>query len=358
VNLPRRTEVARSFKQNGGLVAAVLPIHYSRAILRAFNILPMEVWGPPNVDPGFGTAHVQAYVCSVVRNALSFLHSDTAGVADLILVPHACDSLQGLGSLLLDFVQPEQPVIPLYLPRSNKAEGVQFLAKEFQSIYDRLEEITQRSPSDSELTTSIRREEAADVLLAQLHSERRCLDVSDYDFYRMIRSREFLPAEDFIDLAEQLRSKVGDERERAIRVLLSGIVPEPMKTLESITEYGGMVVADDLACTGRRLYPPGESEDPFRRMAERILRAPPDWSLGRSIQSRMDYMQEKIRSMDVQGVIFYNVKFCEPELFDLPSLRNELDRTGIPSMTMEIDLNDPLSDQALMRLETFFEMIA
>jgi len=358
VNLPRRTEVARAFKLNGGLVAAVLPIHYSRAILRAFNILPMEVWGPPNVDPGVGTAHVQAYVCSVVRNALSFLHSETAKVADLILVPHACDSLQGLGSLLLDFVQPEQPVIPLYLPRSNKAEGIQFLANEFRSIYDRLEEITQRSPSDSELMTNIRREEAADVLLAQLHSERRCLDISDYDFYRMIRSREFLPAEDFIDLAKQFRIRMGGDRERAIGVLLSGIVPEPMETLESITEYGGMVVADDLACTGRRLYPAGESEDPFRRMAERILHGPPDWSLGRSIQSRMDYMQEKIRSMDVQGVIFYNVKFCEPELFDLPSLRNELDRTGIPSMTMEIDLNDPLSDQALMRLETFFEMIA
>ncbi|MFV1858565.1 MAG: 2-hydroxyacyl-CoA dehydratase subunit D [Anaerolineales bacterium] len=358
MSLPRRTEVARAFKQNGGMVAAVLPIHYPRALLRAFGILPMEVWGPPNVDPGFGTAHVQAYVCSIVRNALSFLHSDTAEVADLILVPHACDSLQGLGSLLLDFVQPKQPVIPFYLPRSNRAEGVQFLAKEFRSIYDRLEEITRRSPSDSELMTNIRREEAADVLLAQLHSERRRLDVSDYDFYRMIRSREFLPAEDFMDLAEQLRIRMGGERQRAIGVLLSGIVPEPMETLVSITKYGGMVVADDLACTGRRVYPPGESEDPFRRMAERILHAPPDWSLGRSIQSRMDYLQEKIHSTDAMGVIFYNVKFCEPELFDLPSLRNELDRTGIPSMTMEIDMNDPLSDQALMRLETFFEMIA
>ncbi len=358
MSLPRRSEVARAFKQNGGLVAAVLPIHYPRALLRAFGILPIEVWGPPDVDPGFGTAHVQAYVCSVVRNALSFLHSDTAAIADLILVPHACDSLQGLGSLLLDFVQPKQPVIPLYLPRSNTAEGIQFLATEFRSIYDRLAEITRRSPSDSELMTKIRREEAADLLLAQLHSERRCLDISDYDFYRMIRSREFLPAEDFIDLAEQLRIRIGDEPERAIGVLLSGIVPEPMETLESISEYGGMVVADDLACTGRRLYPPGESEDPFRRMAERILHGPPDWSLGRSIQSRMDYLQEKIRSTDAMGVIFYSVKFCEPELFDLPSLRNELDRTGIPSMSMEIDLNDPLSDQALMRLETFFEMLA
>jgi benzoyl-CoA reductase/2-hydroxyglutaryl-CoA dehydratase subunit BcrC/BadD/HgdB len=58
-----------------------------------------------------------------------------------------------------------------------------------------------------------------------------------------------------------------------------------------------------------------------------------------------------------RGVLFYDVKFCEPELFDLPDLRQGLQRAGIPSVTIEVDLNDPLSQQILTRLGAFLEMI-
>jgi benzoyl-CoA reductase/2-hydroxyglutaryl-CoA dehydratase subunit BcrC/BadD/HgdB len=340
------------------LIAAVLPIHYPRELLRAFDILPMEVWGPPNVDPSFGSAHVQAYVCSIVRNGLSFLHSDTATIADLILVPHACDSLQGLGSLLLDFVQPEQPVFPLYLPRRTNSAGVQFLANEFRALYERLEQTTGRSPSDDELMECIQREEKADVALGEMHANRRKIDLSDFEFYRLIRTREYLPAEDFLELVAPVREQgIGDLNE-SIGILISGIVPEPMDTLQAINDFSGMVVGDDLACTGRRVYPPGENGDPFLRMAERVLGGPPDWALGSPINSRMDHLLETIERTGARGVIFYGVKFCEPELFDLPMLRDRLDRESVPSMALEVDLNDTLSTESLMHLEAFFEMLA
>ncbi len=357
IDLPRRTEVAQAFKQVGGSIAAVLPIHYPRALLRAFGVLPMEVWGPPNIDPTLGAAHVQAYVCSIVRNGLSFVHSDTAQIADLILVPHACDSLQGLGSLLLDFVQPEQPVLTLYLPRTANDAGIDFLANEFHALYRKLEPITGRSPSEGEILECVRREERADRALLELHSDRRHFALSDLDFYRLIRAREYLPAEDFLDLADEANAYRSSGASNEIGVLISGIVPEPMETLEAINEYSGTIVADDLACTGRRVYPAGQSEDPFSRMAERMLGGPPDWALGSPIQSRMDHLMGEIERTDAQGVIFYGVKFCEPELFDLPLLRDGLEQNGIPTLAMEIDLNDPLSSESRMRLEAFFEML-
>ena len=357
LNLPRRSEVAQAFKEDGGMIAAVLPIHYPRGLLRAFGILPMEVWGPPNIDPSVGTTHVQAYICSIVRNGLSFVHSDTAKIADLILVPHACDSLQGLGSLLLDFVQPEQPVLTMYLPRSSNSTGIEFLSKEFRSLYDRLELVTGRAPSNDELLASVQLEESADQRLRQLHSDRRSYALSDIEFYRLLRSREYIPAEDFLTLAEQANTYRSSESTSGIGIAISGIVPEPMDTLQAINNFSGTIVADDLACTGRRVYPAGNSEDPFVRMAESILGGPPDWALGSPIQDRMDHLLSEINRTNAQGVIFYGVKFCEPELFDLPILREGLEQRGIPSMAMEIDLNDPLSSESLMRLEAFFEML-
>ena len=370
--IPGRSETIRSFKKGGGLIAAVLPIHYPRALLRAFGVLPVEVWGPPRVDASFGAAHLQPYVCSIVRNALSFLQSGGLDGVDLILVPHACDSLQGLGSLLIDFVHPKQPVIPLYLPRGTRASDIGFLADELRSVYRHLEEATGRSPSDAQLLLSIQREEAADRLFSDLGQRRQYLPLTQIEFYRLVRSREYLPAETFSDLAHSTfdraslpppgplpRRTTGEgEQWKGIPIILSGIVPEPMSLFESMAEMRGVVVADDLACCGRRVYPPGQSDDPFHRMAESLLAAPPDPMRGSPIQARLEHLLRLAQTSGAKGVVFYDVKFCEPELYDLPDLRKGLQEAGVPSVTIEIDLNDPLSHQTLTRMEAFLEMIA
>ena len=369
--IPRRSEIIREHKQRGGRIAAVTPIHYPRALLRTFDILPVEVWGPPQVDASYGAAHLQPYVCSIVRNALAFQQMGSLDVADVIVVPHACDSLQGLGSLLIDFIRPKQPVIPLYLSRGRRASDIEFLANELRSVYRQLEQITGRSPSNTELMDSVQREEAGDELLAQLHQRRRYLPLTDAQLYRLIRTREYVPAESFARLALTTlaqaspppsaplpRHAAGEgESRRGIPIILSGIVPEPMSLFESIAEMGGLVVADDFACCGRRLYPRGTSDDPFQRMAESILGAPPDSTRGHSIQERLDHLVRLVKTAEAKGLVFYNVKFCEPELFDLPILRKELQEAGIPTATIEVDIGDPLSHQTLTRLEAFLEMI-
>lgn len=355
--IPLRLEVINKYKELGGSVAAVLPIHYPRALLRAFDILPVEVWGPPRVDASYGAVHLQPYVCSIVHNALSFLLTGGLDVTDFLIVPHACDSLQGLGSILIDFIIPRQHVLPIYIPRGRRESDIDFFASELRSVYQRLESITGRSPSDAYLMKSIQREEAADQLLSELHRRRKNISLTDITFYRLIRSREYLPAEIFSELAREVLAQAVEAVQDGIPIILSGIVPEPMNVLEAISEKGGVVVADDLACCGRRLYSPGKSENPFRRMAERIIHAPPDPTRGNPIRERRQHLLQLVEESGAKGVIFYEVKFCEPELFDLPILRRELREAKVPSLIVEVDINDHLSHQVLTRLAAFLEMI-
>jgi benzoyl-CoA reductase/2-hydroxyglutaryl-CoA dehydratase subunit BcrC/BadD/HgdB len=357
-SLPRRLEVARAHHAGGGLVAAVLPIHYPRALLRAFGILPIEVWGPPNVDAARAASHLQPYVCSIVRNALAFLEAGGLQVADLVIVPHACDSLQGLGSVLLDFVRPPQRVLPLYLPRNPGAEGTTFLADELRALHQWLTDLTERIVSEAGLLQAILDEEAADALLRQLHERRPKLPLTTFEFYRLVRAREFLALETFVDLANTILGMHPAETPLKLPILLSGIVPEPMDVLHTIDELGASVIADDLACCGRRLYPPGTSDDPFTRLAESLLGGSPDPTRGSPIQDRLDHLLDLARLTGARGVVFYDVKFCEPELFDLPALRQGLRDAGLPSIAAEVDLNDPVSQQMRTRLEAFLEMIA
>jgi len=318
----------------------------------------MEVWGPPQIDASLGASHLQPYVCSIARNALAFLLSGGLDLTDLMLIPHACDSLQGFASILLDFIQPAQNVIPLYLPRGQGDRQIDYLIDVLHALYLHLSEITSHSPSDEDLLASVEREEAADELLGELHKQRRNLALEAFDFYRLVRAREYLPAERFLQIGRAALQQTGDQQPTQIPIVLSGIVPEPMSLLRFIAEAGGVVVADDLASCGRRLYPRGRSSDPMRRMAERLLGGPPDPTLGSPISRRLEHLINMTKSSKARGIVFYSVKFCEPETFDLPLLRKGLQTAGVPSLVIEIDLSDPLSHQARTRIEAFLEMIS
>ncbi len=356
--LPTRRQAIAEHKASGGRVAAIYPYHQPRALLRAFDLLPVEIWGPAGQDPSPADAHVQAYVCTIVRCGLALQLSGGLEAADLILVPHGCDSLQGMGSLMLDLVQPRQPVMTLYFPRGASAHGPGYLAQELARLRSSLEEFTGLKPDDDDLMAAVMREEEADRRFAELLASRARVPMPEGDFYRLVRSREHLPAERFTALADEALAGRTEQGCGRIPLAVSGILAEPMPVLDAISAAGAMVVADDLAGTGRRCYPPGEGDDPLLRLAGTMLGAPPCSTRSDSVAARVDHLIGLVQQRGARAVIFYTVKFCEPELFYLPLLRKALDAAGVPSVQIEVDLTEQLPHQAITRLEALVETIA
>jgi benzoyl-CoA reductase/2-hydroxyglutaryl-CoA dehydratase subunit BcrC/BadD/HgdB len=220
----------------------------------------------------------------------------------------------------------------------------------------RLAEWSGRSPTDDDLRLAIEREEVADRELARLHAERPWLDLSDRDFYRLLRSREYLPAERFTEIARDALGHKLDARRPGVPVLLSGVLPEPMAVLDVIGGAGGMVVGDDLICTGRRLYAAGASPLPLRRMAESLLSAPPDSTRGSPVAARVAHLRSLASRSGARLAAFLVVKFCEPEQFYLPALRRALEQDGLACVTIELDVSEAMSGQLATRLEALLEM--
>lgn len=358
IEIPGRGETIRAHTQRGGKLAALFPIHYPRALFRACGFLPVEVWGPPGVETGLGDAHLQAYTCPIVRAGLSFLLQGGLKQADVIVVPHACDSLQGLGSILLDFITPQQPVLPFYVPRESSEPARRFLMVEISRAMDVLAEIGGKRPTPAEIAEALEREERADAALAELLARAGRLPVSDRERYRLLRSREYLPAEDFEQLARKLLERESDQLRPGTPVLLSGIVPEPGEIFDAIEAGGGRVAGDDLCSSGRRLYTPGRGDDPLQRLADGLLSGPPDSTRGSPVEQRITHLADLAARHGARGVIFYGLKFCEPEQFYLPQLRHGLRQAGLRSVVIESDLGRSLPDQTRTRLEAFLESVA
>jgi benzoyl-CoA reductase/2-hydroxyglutaryl-CoA dehydratase subunit BcrC/BadD/HgdB len=335
----------------------VFPIHYSRALLGAFGLLPVEVWGPPGRSTLAGDARLQAYTCSIVRASLAFVLEGGLDVADLLVVPHGCDSLQGLGSVLLDFHPPGKPVLPLYLPRGEGAARVTFLSDELAAMRSELERITGRKPGDDVLRRAAEQEEHADALLARLHAERPTLALRDRDFYRLLRARGYLPAERFGELAREALTRRASVAPSRLPLLISGVLPEPLALCDVVEQAGAMIVADDLLCTGRRLYSAGTSPVVLRRLAESLLSGPPDSTLGASIDARAAHLCGLARRTGARAALFYVVKYCEPEHIYLPALRQALEQEGLRCTSIEVDVATPLASQTETRIEALIESV-
>lgn len=358
VDMPSREDAIREHRSAGGQVAAVLPIHAPRGLLRAFGILPVELWGPPSTGTAVGDAHLQSYTCSVVRCAFGFLTGPGGEAVDLVLVPHACDSLQGLGTLLLDLTPPGVPVLPFYLPRSPGAPARRFLEEELRSLYARLSEITGVEPDTEALLAAEKREEQADAVLARLLEQPRTLPLSTRAFYGHVRAREYLPAEAFTAHAHALLQSVGDRLRPGVPLILSGLVPEPRGLLDIFDEAGAVLAGDDLACSGRRLYPPGTSDEPFARMAERLLAAPPCFTRGAGLHARLAWLTDMAACTGAVGVLMYGLRCCEPEQFQVPRLREMLAVRGMKSLAVESDIHTPLPHGLATRIEAFLEVLS
>lgn len=352
--LPSRREVVAAAHTQGRRAVAVLPYHYPRALLRAHGFHPVEVWGPPGVGRDRGSLHFPAYTCDIVVRATSFLLQGGLDAVDAILVPHTCDALQGMGSVLGDFLRPGPAVLTLYLPRGRREADRQFLIDELRRLSAALAGLTGREPDEADWAEAFAAEEKADTALTDLYRRRPGLAVTDREFYRAVRAREFLPAEDFVALVS---SAPAGPAPAGIGLLLSGIVAEPAALFDVLAAAGARVVADDLACGARRLRARAEESDPFARLADDLLGAPPDPTRGSAIAERAAYLQGRMEEAGARGLVVYDVKFCEPELFDVPLLRSHLAAAGFPLLHVEVELGEDLSQQTLTRLEAFVETL-
>jgi len=352
--LPSRREVIAEARTRGQRVAAVLPYHYPRALLRAHGFHPIELWGPPHVPRDLGSRHFPAYTCDIVVRATSFLLQGGLDGVDAILVPHTCDALQGMGSVLGDFLRPRPSVLTLYLPRGQRTEDRVFLADELRRLGSALAGLSGVAPDAAAWEDAFAAEASADSALASLYQRRSHLAVSDREFYAVVRAREYLPAEDFVALAGSLPE--GDAP-AGVPLLLSGILAEPLELFDHLATAGARVVADDLACGARRLYPQVAEGDPYDRLADRLLGAPPDPTRGSPIAERAAHLRHRMEESGARGLVVYDVKFCEPELFDVPLLRAHLAETGYPLLHVEVELGEDLGQQALTRLEAFVETL-
>jgi len=358
--IPSRPEHLQAWRASGGKVCAAFPAQYPKELLWAHGVLPVEVWDPPLAaarTPG----HLQPYICSVVRQGLELLLSGVGGQVDAILFPHTCDSLQNLASLVSDYLKPAAPSLFFYHPKEPLgAPAGEFHLDQLAALDRRLGELFGPRP-DGALEQALDWSRRLAGLYAQAYARRAAgeLAAPAAEFYRVLRAGEYLHPQEFIPLLEAwLAADPGQRRSQGPVVVLSGVLPGPADLLAALDKLGLAVGHDDLLSMSRRLLHPAPGQgEPLAALAESYLAMPPCSTRGSPLAQRLAWLQGLAAGSKARGVVFSVVKFCEPELFDLPELRRGLKQAGLPSLVLEVDVSQEAGGQAATRLEAFGEML-
>ncbi|HTY81722.1 MAG TPA: 2-hydroxyacyl-CoA dehydratase family protein, partial [Dehalococcoidales bacterium] len=149
---------------------------------------------------------------------------------------------------------------------------------------------------------------------------------------------------------------VKDERHRP-RLLVTGSVMDNPRILELIDECGGQVVADDL-CTGTRQFWDALEciADPLTDLSRHYLTRTPCPRM-KNASNRFDHIMRLAGDFNIEGIIFYTMKFCDPFLFDVPIFKARLEEKGMPSLLLEGDYTPGTLGRVRTRVEAFIEML-
>jgi benzoyl-CoA reductase/2-hydroxyglutaryl-CoA dehydratase subunit BcrC/BadD/HgdB len=356
---PRKEYLQQQKNRYGRHLFGVFPAQYPREILWALNVLPVEIWDPP-LELSQANAHLQPYICSVVKHGLELILQGKCEDLDGFLFPHTCDSIQNLASIVNDYLGLDKPCYFFYHPKAPySASSRRYYIEQLKTLVSRLEKQL-GAIEPAQLRHRVDQGQKMATLFRELYNLRanRGLCASNAHFYQAIRYSEYLHPDDLIPLLEGFLAGSKGETGDGPAVILSGILPNPPEILTLLDDLGVRVADDDLlSCSRRLLTPVSQAEDPFEALAESYFGMPPCTTKDSPVSERLNYLLEKIDLTGSRGVIFYVVKFCEPELFDIPQVVEELKKRGIVTLLIDTELHQGLSGQLKTRVEAFVEMI-
>lgn len=349
-------------KKTGKKAIGCLPYYIPEEIVHAGGMLPVGVWGGQTTITR-ASKYLPSFACSIMQGVMELALKGVYDGLSAAIIPAYCDTLKCIGENWKVAI-PQVKCIGLIYPQNRKIEaGVKFLEAEFDHVRSELEEVSGEKISDDAISRSI------EVYNQYRRTMREFCEVAaDYPVTITPSVRHtVIKAGYFRDKAEQTAQvkdliielkKLPAEKWNGSKVVIAGIMAEPDEYLNLFDEYHLAIAADDLAQESRQFrtdVPAGSN--PIERLARW-------WSIfsGCSLaydptKARGPMLIDMVKKYKADAVVISMMKFCEPEEFDYPIIKKELEAANIPCLYVEMDQQMQSVEQLRTRIQGFSELL-
>lgn len=342
-------------------VIGVMPAYFPMELIDAAGGYPVQLWGN-NMPLQMADTYLQSYCCTVARSVLELEMKGGANMVKAYAFTSICDTLINLREIYRRLF--DKPTFELAIPSTQTAQARRKYLKDIvDSVTNGLENVTGKKITQKSL------KEASEIYARSRELHRKIYEIrhtkpgliKNYDFYAALKAGFFLPRNDHNDMLQSLIQKLEElpaPTTNRPKILMSGMVFDPIHVYKIFDELDVHIVDDDFA-NGWRTASISEFnyEDIYEGVTEYIFNPSPCCCVYNPDIDRHDYLVKKVKSSGAQGVIFWYIKFCEPDAFDRPQLVSRLKQEGIPTTTIEIELSMTNFDPVKTRINAFCEML-
>lgn len=353
--------VAAAWKASGGKVAGVRCLTVPEELILAAGMLPHPLYGTP--DPvGPADAYLQSCTCELLRNLLDRALAGAYRDLDLLLLGNTCDVTRKLVDVWNAFVGGAPAVLCNHPQKLRNPGARDFAITELRQTAAAIERAAGQTINPGRLRESIQVTNRMRGLLRELFAFRAedGQRFSAAEGLDIVMGASLLPRLEANAVLARLLDDV-----RAIapvhrpgpRILVSGSQLDSPVLLDMIEEMGGVVVAEDL-CTSARYFwhPVPEGDDPYEALFRQFDERPVCACL-HPTEARYEFLQELADAYRADAVVYLNIKYCHPFLYEAPIFKKKLEARGLPGIVLEVGHDLSGLGQLRTRLQAFIEML-
>jgi benzoyl-CoA reductase/2-hydroxyglutaryl-CoA dehydratase subunit BcrC/BadD/HgdB len=378
-NFTAREKEIRAAKEEGKKVIGYTCLFAPTELILASGAIPVRVNSGWYDAAKLGDRIVPVEVCPVVRSTIGakmIALSPYLELSDALISVLTCDGMTKLGEILSDY----KPVWAMSIPRvKDSAQSMRLWNEEIKAVKGQIEALTGNKIKSNQLKSAIELTQKATKAFRRLQDLRKGSPVimgrdamlvnQTYMWDNTERWTEKTEA-----LCDELEKRVSQKNwacpPNTPRVMVTGtpmIWPDNWKVPTLVEEANpqGILVADEL-CSGERLLydPVGVDEwsmsDMLNAIAERYLMAStcPCFTSTDGNEDRINWLLNKIKEWNIQGVIYYVVRGCMLYAMEYTRVKKVLDRMSIPVYYLDTEYTREDVGQMKTRVEAFLEMLS
>ncbi|MCL4479471.1 MAG: 2-hydroxyacyl-CoA dehydratase family protein [Deltaproteobacteria bacterium] len=347
-------------QKTGRKVIGVMPAYFPKVVITALDAYPVAYIGE-NIPIVQADTYLQSFSCTTTRTILEQALKGDMDYVDGFIFTTMCDNQQNLSEIFKKLFKNKRTINFMIPFASSIPARSSFTKAQMEKTISALEQITGNIFSLENFNKAKAIYERLGVLINELYDLRRRSPaiISAYDFYSIINAGLFLPVDEYIKLLEpvihELKNKPVNSEDN-YRVIISGITAEPL-SLTKIFDEVGLAVADDDLTNGSRLYSKGVLQGIDQESLDRYLfGGEPCSTLYDPSRDRKEHLLKKAKAHKAT-VVFWQIKFCEPEAFDRPDIIDHLKQHNVKTHVFEVELQMNSFESIKTRLQAFKELM-
>lgn len=356
-------EAVAEFKlKTGNSAIGCFPVYTPEEIVYAAGMLPVGIWGG-NINLNLSKEYFPAFCCSIMQSCMELGLNGSYKDLSAVIVPGMCDTLICLGQNWKRAIK-DIPYISLVHPQNRKIKaGVEYLVSEYENIKNRIEQLRGKAITEKELTDSIEVYNEHRKAMREFVSlaGNRPNTIDNYSRNIVIKSGYFMRKDEHTEKVKEINDilkSLSEEKYEGKRILVTGIILDSKEMLDIFEENNLRIVADDLAHESRQF----RTDVPEGGLA--LERLAMQWSdiEGCSLaydpkKIRGTMISKEVKEKGIDGVVFAMMKFCDPEEYDYPIVKKDIENENIPTTYIEVDQQSKSFEQIRTRIQTFAEML-